>query len=54
MTTVIQKDWTKEAREVVDRQEYLLMEELSLAVLVEISEKLTELNKLLMDRTRLF
>jgi hypothetical protein len=54
MTTVIPKDWTKEARETVDRQEYLLYEEMSLAVLVEISEKLTELNELLKSRVRLF
>jgi hypothetical protein len=50
----MQKDWTKESREVIEKQEFLLIEELPLAVLVEISEKLTELNQLLKDRTRLF
>jgi len=54
MTAVVPKNWTSEAREVVDKQDYLLMEELPLAVLVEISEKLTELNELLKSRVRLF
>jgi hypothetical protein len=54
MTMIVQRNWTKEAREAVDKQDYLLLEELPIAVLVEISEKLDKLNDLLEKRTRLF
>lgn len=54
----MQKDWTKEVRHKLDEMEqadeYLLLEEMPVAILVEISEKLDKLNQLLMDRTRLF
>jgi len=48
------KNWTEEAAAAVDKQDFLLLEEYPVALLVEISQKLDKLNDLLEKRTRLF